>query len=227
MNSHKNEVACPACEYERNTKGRPVEHEGQMECLECGATWREFDSDAIALKAKPFGQKPQSAKTRTRQLAEQISFQVVEEPVSEEPFLASAGQKVSSYTPGLGTMMAGFSALLLFAGLYLGISFLEQGPAEIAHRADKLQIGEIKLEEQVRRNGEKVFTVKGLVTNPTQASKPIPRIAIILRKQNGNEITRWYYKSTMPSLGSGAKSRFATSIQYDTPIVAYAEAVFK
>jgi hypothetical protein len=227
MNSDIKEVACPACEYERNSKGRPIERDGQMECLECGASWREFDSEAIILKAKPFGQKAATSKTRTRHLADQVSFHVNEEPVSETPFLASSVQTVSSYTPGLGTMMACFSALLLFAGLYLGITFLQHGPSEVAQRADKLQIGEIKLEEQVRRNGEKVFTVKGLVSNPTGVAKPIPRIAIILRKQNGNEITRWYYKSTMPALNSGGKSRFATSIQYDTPIVAYAEAVFK
>lgn len=121
--------------------------------------------------------------------------------------------------------MACFAAFLLFAGIYVGMILLESDAPTAQLNA--LNIAEVEIEEQVRRNGKKIFTVKGLVSNPTSISKTIPPIAIILRKQNGSEITRWYYNSSLASLRPGGKSRFASSIQYDTPIVAYAEAVFK
>jgi len=188
-----NEIACPACEYERNSHGQPVERNGQI-----------------------------------RTLSEDISFVeniVVEKPKPAEAFVSGVQDKMNSYKLGLGSVMSCFSAVLLFIGVYLGILFLT--PDDKIVQLDELNIAEVEIEEQVRRSGEKIFTVKGIVSNPTSRSKTIPSIMIILRKQNGSEITRWRYNSSLASLKAGHKSRFASSIQYDTPIVAYAEAVFK
>ena len=222
MKTEKSEIACPACEYERNSHGQPVERSGQMVCLDCGSTWRVFGT---AINASSEAVKPEPQKTRVRELADQVSFQTTS-PEDELPsYQAIIKDNISSYKPGLGMLMSCFGAMLLFAGLYLGVLFMktDQPSAPI----DRLYIAEVEIEEQVRRNGQKVFTVKGLVSNPTDLSRPIPPIAIILRKQNGGEITRWYYNSSLAALRAGGKSRFASSIQYDTPIVAYAEAVFK
>ncbi len=216
-----NMIACPACEYERNSQGQPVERDGQMKCLDCGSTWRVFGT---AMKPEPqINQAPQ--KTRVRELADQVNFNTVAPEEFKPAFIPKASSELKSYKPGFGTLMSCVGALMLFAGLYLGLLFLEQD--HTAMPADALYISEVKIEEQVRQNGEKVFTVKGLVANPTGVSKPIPSIAIILRQHNGSEITRWHYNSALASLRAGGKSRFASSIQYDTPIVAYAEAVFK
>ncbi len=215
-------IACPACEYERNSHGHPVERDGQMHCLDCGSSWRVFGT-LINNSSEKTANAP--AKTRIRELSEKISFQTHEpdEPISN--FSAGIKSHIPNYKPGLGTLMSCFGAALLFLGLYLGLMFLETD--KVNTPKDELYIAEVEIEEQVRQNGDKVFTVKGLVANPTQLSKPIPPIAIILRKQNGSEITRWHYNSSLAALSAGGKSRFASSIQYDTPIVAYAEAVFK
>ena len=216
-----NEIACPACEYERNSHGQPVERNGQMKCLDCGATWRVFGTALNSIR-------PKKQKTRIRTLSEDISFVeniVVEKPKPAEAFVSGVQDKMSSYKLGLGAVMSCFSAVLLFIGVYLGILFLT--PDDKIVQLDELNIAEVEIEEQVRRSGEKIFTVKGIVSNPTSRSKTIPSIMIILRKQNGSEITRWRYNSSLASLKAGHKSRFASSIQYDTPIVAYAEAVFK
>jgi hypothetical protein len=221
MNS-KNTISCPACEYERNSLGQPIERDGQMECLDCGSTWRVFGT---APESTSNPSKPVKKTTRVRELAEQVTFAETSAKAASEPEPSIFTQEPKSYKFGLGVLMASFAAFLLFAGVYVGMIFLEKDMPN--SRLDVLNIAEIEIEEQVRRNGEKVFTVKGLVSNPTGTAKTIPPIAIILRKQNGGEITRWYYNSSLASLRPGGKSRFASSIQYDTPIVAYAEAVFK
>ena len=219
MMNGKNIIACPACEYERNSPGQPVERNGQMQCLDCGSSWRVFGTlgktSNVAVKQK----------TRAKELAGKVSFETVNSSELLTPYSAGFHTNPTSYKLGLGTMMSCFAALLLLAGMYLGMMFLERDMQTV--QMDVLNIAEVEIEEQVRRNGQKVFTVKGLVSNPTDISRTIPPIAIILRKQNGSEITRWYYNSSLASLRAGGKSRFASSIQYDTPIVAYAEAVFK
>jgi len=188
MADTENKIACPACEYERNSHGHPVERDGQMQCLDCGSSWREFGTHIDDSAKEPV---PTLKKTRVRELSEKVSFQT-NDP-DEYSFHKSAHIKthLTNYKPGLGTLMACLGASLLFVGLYLGLFFLQT-------------------DSQVM-----------------PSDKPIPSIAIILRKQNGSEITRWHYNSSLAALRAGGKSRFASSIQYDTPIVAYAEAVFK
>lgn len=216
MMTDKHKISCPACEYERNSHGQPVRHNGEMQCLDCGSTWREFGTSLVAAQEMPKSEQPKAP-------LDNLKSGFSSKPrIAENPIFNQAKR---SYKPGLGTMMSCLGAALLFAGVYVTMLFLQtEHPQQIR---DNLYISEVQIEEQVRRNGEKVFTVKGLVANPTALSKTIPPIAIILRKQNGNEITRWYYNSSLASLQAGGKSRFATSIQYDTPIVATAEAVFK
>ena len=222
MLNDKNIISCPACEYERNSHGQPIENNGQMKCLDCGSSWRVFGT---ASNNSIEETKSARQATRVRKLAEQVT--ITQSEVSQSPGFDSPlfSNEVKSNAPGLGTVLSCLAAILLFVSVYVGVIFLKADVSSA--QVDFLNIAEVKLEEQVRRNGEKVFTVRGLVSNPTSSSKPIPPIAIILRKQNGNEITRWYYNSSLVSLRPGGKSRFASSIQYDTPIVAYAEAVFK
>ena len=222
MADKETKISCPACEYERNSHGRPVKRDGQMQCLDCGASWRVFGTHMSSLPEK-IATTPN--KTQIKELSEKMAFQVHEPDDTASSNHAGIQTNITNYKPGFGTLMACFSAGLLFVGLYLGTLFLENGAETMP--SDALYIAEVEIEEQVRKNGDKVFTVKGLVANPTNLSKPIPPIAIILRKQNGSEVTRWYYNSSLAALRAGGKSRFASSIQYDTPIVAYAEAVFK
>lgn len=215
-------IACPACEYERNSHGHPVERDGQMQCLDCGSTWRVFGTLINNAAETTRGHQK---KTRIKALSEKIKFQTNDVEETAPSFRDSLKSHIPNYKPGFGTLMSCVGAGILFLGLYVGVLFFEkQTPAM---PSDALYISEVEIEELVRKNGDKVFTVKGLVANPTNLSKPIPPIAIILRKQNGSEITRWYYNSSLAGLKAGGKSRFASSIQYDTPIVAYAEAVFK
>ncbi len=217
MMAHKNETACPACEYEKNTHGRPVENNGQMQCLDCGSTWRVFGTAsplAFGTLKKPITQ------TSTKELAQQVSFSVSK---PEPSFISQINPH--KYKPGLGMVISCFAIFILAMGIFLGLQFFK--PSQQVLVADRLNISDIKIDEQVRRNGDKVFTVTGLVSNPSVKAKPIPPIAIILRQKNGDEITRWHYNSSLAALLPGRKSRFASSIQYDTPIVAYAEAVFK
>ena len=222
MANKQTKVSCPACEYERNSHGHPVERDGQMQCLDCGASWRVFGTH---IKSSSEKSSAVSSKTRIKELLEEVSFQTHELDEASSFNHTGNNWNISSYKPGLGSLMACVGAGLLFVGLYVGLLFLEKDAKVMP--SDALYIAEVEIEEQVRQNGDKVFTVKGLVANPTQLSKPIPPIAIILRKQNGSEITRWHYNSSLAALRAGGKSRFASSIQYDTPIVAYAEAVFK
>lgn len=217
MVTEKNKISCPACEYERNSHGQPVEKNGQMQCLDCGSTWRVFGT-ASNLSSETL--KNVKKKNQVKQLAEQVSFKVHELEPS-----AISKLNLKDYKPGLGIIISCFAIFILFAGIFTGVQMLK--PQQQVFVSDQLNISEIEIEEQVRRNGQKIFTVTGLVSNPTSDSKSVPPIAIILRQKNGDEITRWYYNSSLVALLPGRKSRFASSIQYDTPIVAYAEAVFK
>jgi len=208
MNKNQ-QTACPACEYELNTTGRPVERNGQMECLDCGSKWRVY------------GTSHRQENTGTMSVVNERALVRLREP------LISSEQTSyhQSLKPGSGIFISAVAVFALFACLLSGVLFLQFHTKPVV--LNELNIAEVKIREQVRRNGEKVFTVEGLVSNPTNASRPIPPIAIILRQKNGDEIFRWHYTSSLSSLEAGAKSRFASSIQYDTPIVAYAEAVFR
>lgn len=223
--SAKSDISCPQCEYERNTSGQPVERDGEMQCLDCGSSWRVFGtrhsgSVENIQKVDPI----KEIKKKLRKNPYKTEAEDDQQPQEFKPDLKTT-PKSERYMPGLGVMISCFAVFVMFGSLYFGVNYLKQQNHYVS--SDSLYIGEVAVEEQVRRNGSKVFTVKGLVANPTAGSKPIPTIAIILRQTNGKEITRWHYTSSLASLKAGAKSRFASSIQYDTPIVAYAEAVFK
>jgi len=210
------QTACPACEYERNATGRPVERNGQMECLDCGSKWRVF------------GTLNQQKQTPATPVVDELTYARVTAPFLSGNEPEPVNEKTTrrqSLIPGTGIAVSAFAVFALFACLFFGVQFLQSQtkPAEL----NTLNIAEVEIKEQIRRNGEKVFTVEGIVSNPTNTSMPIPPIAIILRQKNGDEIFRWHYTSSLSSLEAGAMSRFASSVQYDTPIVAYAEAVFR
>lgn len=92
MVNDKNKISCPACEYERNSHGQPVEREGQMECLDCGSTWRVFGT---ALKSSIETVKPIKQKTRVRELAEKVTFE--ENVFSPEPEISNFKRGPKSY----------------------------------------------------------------------------------------------------------------------------------
>ena len=90
-----------------------------------------------------------------------------------------------------------------------------------------LQIGQIELQEQINSRGDKVFTVRGHMTNSSTTGQKIPKISIVLRQVNGHEVYRWQHNSPSPVLRGGGKASFASSVQHDNPLIAYAEAAFE
>ncbi|MEL7428491.1 MAG: hypothetical protein AAFN43_00695, partial [Pseudomonadota bacterium] len=93
--------------------------------------------------------------------------------------------------------------------------------------ANTVSISDVRVDEQISRNGRKVITVKGSINNMTSTPRKIPRVAIILKRKDGGEIVRWRYNPPASSISPGGKTRFASSIQYDTPVIAYAEAIIE
>ena len=186
-----------------------------MVCLDCGSSWREFGASS-----------PSKSERLVADCSTPIAISApVELPKADNLSASFDALKSGSNNPiGLGTMVSGLAAALFVAGLYVGVTFLREGVQPVFNK--QLQIAEVSMDEQVRRGGEKVFTVKGMVSNPGEKHKHIPKIEIVLRKQNGAEIVRWYHNSALSSLAPGGRVRFASSIQYDTPVAAYAEANF-
>ena len=89
-----------------------------------------------------------------------------------------------------------------------------------------VQIMQVELREQHNSQGDKVFTVQGILENDSQIEHLIPNITIVLRQTDGHVVHKWYHRSSLASLKAGAKVRFMSSVQHDNPLVAYAEADF-
>lgn len=179
-----------------------------MQCLACGSSWKILGD----------GDDTDTALTPNHVFTENCyaSFRFHQEP---EVFSSP------SRNTGFWLWAAGLAALAILGGMtatgyrMAGIPSFES--------PETLQISKVEMQELVNHSGGKVFTVKGLLSNTSSNSKHIPQITIVLKKTNGSEVLRWKHKSPMPALEAGNEAWFASSIQYDTPFVAYAEASFE
>ena len=121
---------------------------------------------------------------------------------------------------------AGLAAFFVLAlGIGATYLFLTGGSSQPSYKG--LHVADVKFEEVVRGGLGKVVRVKGTISNSGERPEIVKRVAIVLRKSNGNELTRWYYKSPVVKLAPGGKTRFVSSIQYDTPVIASVEASFE
>ncbi|MEM9278135.1 MAG: hypothetical protein AAGA76_06150 [Pseudomonadota bacterium] len=200
----KSTPSCPTCEYERASPGKPVSRDGKMHCLECGNSWKEFSNLVVDVKAP---------------------LSLPQEPEAEEGF----GQ-VDPAFPGAANSKSGMTGLmaaifLLVSGIAGLLAFLQFNVPDGQQKG--LHVANIQFEEIIRGNRGKVVQVKGVISNSGAESKALPRLAIILRKSNGNELTRWYYRSPVLQLKPGGESRFVSSIQSDFPVIASVEALFE
>ncbi|MGI9353269.1 MAG: hypothetical protein ACR2O3_17045 [Rhizobiaceae bacterium] len=204
--------ACPSCEYERASPGKPVSRDGKMRCMDCGSSWKVFGSQASRLERIPEA-LPWSA----------VSFQG---PVVE--FSPSPADPIPANSPGYkksglhGLLICGF---LLIAGVGLMLTFFASNPDVPANGG--LHVANVEFEELVRGDLGKVVRVKGTISNIGASSERVPRIALVLKKTNGSVLTRWYYNSPVVKLAPGGKTRFVSSIQYDTPVIASVEALLE
>lgn len=194
-------------------------------CLDCGTSWKEFSGSGTAV----------AADNRAATLKE---LRILARNGSAEPFTEDAHPKsvrVSMQRGNTGFASTGFALGLItlaFAGVIGGAMWMSSQPGK--HYAGSqtatsapISVSDIKLRERIGRDGKKIITVAGRIENATSRSHPVPPLAIILRRKDGGEIIRWRYTSAKPVLSSGTATRFASSIQYDTPVIAYADAVFE
>ena len=191
-----------------------------MKCLDCGNTWKEFQENSVKLISD------QSRETKIREQRQYARTAVGEtgpdRSADFDHFAATLDRNTNRQT--IAKPMA---ALALALGIGMAGSAWFLNPGNAPELQSTIAFGEISIRERIGRDGKKIITVKGSVENRTSKSATIPPIAIILRQTDGGEIVRWRHASSMPVLKAGAKSRFASSIQYDTPAIAYAEAVFE
>ncbi len=209
--SNNLQSACPACEYRQGGSGRPVLKDGTMHCLECGNSWKEFSSVT-------FGAKPMVLHNNSESAAEP-------DDVSINSHNSTASYRLADKTPKSGIVPTVLASLLLVAGVTAVVVFLQSGLK--VGEPEGLHVAELNFEELVRGNQGKVVRVKGTISNDGPGSETVGRLAIVLRKSNGSELTRWYYNSPIRKLSPGGKTRFVSSIQYDTPVIASVEASFE
>lgn len=206
--------ACPACEYERGHAGLPVPVADGMMCRDCGTSWKEVGSSA----AHSVKQQPEVSDTPRQGI---IDSRIFETSGDDHPPYESEKETVFDglFAKPVVRQFAPVCAIVLIlvaSGYFLSELFTKQS----------IQISEIEMRQQVNSRGGKVVTVQGLIMNDTQAGKRIPKISIVLRQTNGQEITRWYHQSALTRLKPGAAARFSSSIQSDYESAMYAEAVF-
>ncbi|MEM8648960.1 MAG: hypothetical protein AAGF54_00365 [Pseudomonadota bacterium] len=214
--------ACPSCEYEKNSPGRPIQEGDHLKCLDCGSTWRQYGNRPISYST--LAEPEQPAPSREKPTPRFIEDKFFKARSEDDGFQANSSSSFSQTSNGVTgfqiTLVACFLFFAVLFGTVLGLNFLTP-----VQNKETLHIADVQMQE-LMRGGTKVFTVRGNVNNNTNTRRAIPRIAIILKKSGGEEVFRWYYKSSKTVLEAGGKSKFATSVQYNAPIVAYAEAVF-
>lgn len=220
----QSDIKCPACDYDCGTSGKPQQDGDQFRCLDCGATWRELDASSIVVKLEKQNQSQSTKNEFHKPLFEMNDGE-----------LGGSGANYSDKSKTVrGYFYAGMAAAVFTACLTVSNFFVQSlTQSDIDYtltgsiQRDTLYIDDIQLNERVRPKGEKVFTVQGVIMNETGREKLVPRIVIILRKQNGDEVFRWHYKSPLALLTDGRKLRFSTSVQYDTPLALIADAKFE
>ncbi len=218
--------SCPNCEYETGKPGRPTLRGDTIHCLDCGTSWKDISANpAILLENNSREKTLDDLRNMLREKHNKTLWDTGSHNASQSnntiDFPDTHGEPSQRNTAmTIATALLGVFIMVGGAGTYFW-PHTEKGDRSIVSLSD------IELKEQIGRAGRKVITVKGLVENGTNEYQAIRPISIILRRKDGGEIVRWRHVSHKPILKAGAKSRFASSIQYDTPLVAYAEAVFE
>ena len=203
-------MACPVCEYQHGNPGKPVAHNGEMRCLSCGSSWKQFTNSVPVANQDNEVSKSGDADSSGVSSGPHTN-------INADEYLE---RKNPAIRPASFAVMAGLAMLIVSIGVTL--IFLGNGNSENAG----LHVADIRFEEMVHSGG-KVVRVKGVIENSGAESEIVPRVALVLRKANGSELTRWYYNSSVAKLQPGARTRFVSSIQYDTPFIASVEAMFE
>lgn len=219
MTAQKNH-ACPNCEYERGNPGKPVSVGDQVACQVCGTSWKEFSGSGTIREAP--ARKPDTI-AMLRDIARRGDSDHFEEPALRR----SKSALPENQRPRPFMTQVFLVALLLAGGTGLTGWYINTLTTVPDVTANTVSISDVRVDEQISRNGRKVITVKGSINNMTSTPRKIPRVAIILKRKDGGEIVRWRYNPPASSISPGGKTRFASSIQYDTPVIAYAEAIIE
>ena len=206
-----NTNACPACEYKYGTRGRPVSSHGSLVCLSCGNEWKEVSH--LQCRTSTVSGLPATNQRKVNLETQTVSEYANVEQKTYKPQASKSGP--------VGVL---FAAMLLLAGVVGTYAYMSTNLNPYA--AKGVFVSNLHFEEIVRHNQGKVVQVRGTILNSDDRSNPINRLALILRKSNGSELTRWYYTSPVTKLSPGGKTQFVSSIQYDTPIIASVDAVF-
>ena len=200
-------LACPNCEYENNSKGRPVVSGDVATCLACGNSWKEYSEDTVNLV---------NEKRREPAILHPVShLPVFENPAPETRMPAPAPTHNSgNWTAYLVAVLI----VLLGTVAYFGVEKPDQGNTELV-------VADVKLQTNNRTNGTQVITVSGKISNQTPLRKNMPPVTIILRDNRGSEISRWRHKSLKVALNPGSATRFSSSIQHASKSIASADIV--
>ncbi|MEM7289652.1 MAG: hypothetical protein AAF412_04650 [Pseudomonadota bacterium] len=209
-------TACPTCEYENGSSGMPVRNGGIMKCLSCGNSWKEFSS-VDRSRTPGFAPQVNSPGSSDRLYDNDVITDIL--PETDIP--------PTQYAKWTGNASALFCAALLVGGTVFGNWYLTKFVGGNEEPSNRIEVSQIKLKEQIGRDGHKIITVKGKIENQTYKTHTVPPVAIILRRKDGGEIVRWRYSPAAMKIEPGGNTRFASSIQYDTPVIAYAEAIIE
>lgn len=199
--------ACPACEYERGDPGRPVTRGDSIHCLSCGNTWREYSNAALlASHNHPIPTVSRSQKPVFRHNRQKLAKTGSDNPVS------------------IGTGIVIAFAASLFLGL--GVATVIYALHFFTHStgSGKLHVENLTYEELVRGGGNKIVKVEGTITNDTDRTIVLPKVAIVLKTASGIELVRWHYASATQTLKAGEQTRFMSAKPVNAPVISSVEA---
>lgn len=212
MNTNTSQT-CPACEFEKGTRGQPVSKGGNMECLACGASWKVIQAE------NQITHHPEEA-NYTRASTALVDNRVFNkrhyEPAKKRFRMPVSEEKSSIYS----TLVACF-LLLISVGLFL------QTWVWLNPEHDELVLSNVEIETKTSRTGGNAYLVKGVLSNESSQDKQVPRIAIVLRAKDGAPLVRWYHQSPILSVKSNSQQHFVSSVIYEADNVSYAEASFQ
>jgi len=130
----QSEHICPACDFENGSKGDAVRSPGGMECLACGATWKDI-APAIRENVIP---EPAEVKLASTALVDNRVFNKRHfEPARNSTYMPMEEEKSSGY----GVLLNCF-LLLISAGLFLQ-TWIWLNPSSKALSLSKIEVEEM------------------------------------------------------------------------------------
>lgn len=218
------DYTCPACDFERGEPGKPVQRGSQIECLACGSSWKEYGNTAAPIQGRTTRAEPlfNRRRKKTAEIEEVPSFEPVDR-VYYPDVNTEYSTEVRRFSAGLPAVFA--TALILILGVAGTLYWLDLEHDKAA--AKGLHVENIRFEEIVRPGGQKIVRVQGMLENDGYQAEPVKRIAIVLRKANGDELLRWYHSSRTPFLKPGRKTGFVTAMAVTAPAIASVDALIE